>query len=217
MSLVTGALNHYFWAAGSLWEFFFGSVRHYGGCSIAELVNRDWATELVASTINQCILHQLAAAHTAIQQFDACTGFTLQSGYPCVLSPPFTYNSEFANQLYTGLGVHGPHQLSLNLNTKSPEAEDACWRQELTSSVEEAHTGLQFSNPGENLCAPLSFAHSHMGPPASKSATMHESRISLSRVHFRGNQREPLSQFTTFCGHSGRFCTSKPYVCIHSF
>lgn len=61
MTLASNALNHYLRAAESHREFTFGSIRHYGGCTIEELVDSNWATALVASTIEQHILHRLVA------------------------------------------------------------------------------------------------------------------------------------------------------------
>jgi hypothetical protein len=147
MALATSALNSYLQAAGSVREFSFGSVSHFGGRTIAELVNANWATALVASSVEQRILHRLAAAYTAILQFSVCTEFEPRQGYPRVVSPAFTDNTEFADRLYNVLEAKPSATPFLDPHSKSPEIEDQRWSRNLNHDVEEAHATLPSPRP----------------------------------------------------------------------
>jgi hypothetical protein len=137
MTLAANTMNCYLQAAGSTCKFSFGSIRHFGGRPIAELICGDWATPLVVGMIEQSIMHHLAAPYNAIQQFIACTEFAPRQGYCRMVLPTFTSNSDFAMGLYESVEANELPFTMLNLNARSPRAKDLQWIRNLSSNMEE--------------------------------------------------------------------------------
>jgi len=96
MGLTNDAVNAYLQAAGSPRAFSFGNSARYGGRSFENLVYSDWATRQIVLSLEKRLLRRLERAYRSISLFMSCTAFEPDKGFPRVVSPAFTSDSEFA-------------------------------------------------------------------------------------------------------------------------
>src|SRR5271170_93449 len=137
MGLTNDAVNAYLQAAGSPRAFSFGNSARYGGRSFENLVYSDWATRQIVLSLEKRLLRRLERAYRSISLFMSCTAFEPDKGFPQVVSPAFTSDSEFARGVANTIA--SARSTPSRAPPQSPEREDEDWDADVTARVQQAY------------------------------------------------------------------------------